>query len=119
MRLTRCSRTMLHAGANPDELRLRQARVEAARRVPGWNEIAAVDLVKRGRVFVSAESDRVFAPYRGALWMTGTISPISDRSPLLFTVDGDKLEFYEQLPGSWSERVKRQAERDARRGRAA
>ena len=45
--------------------KLRPARVEAARRVSGWQEIAD-DLVPRpgGRWLVSAGSDRIYASYR-------------------------------------------------------
>jgi hypothetical protein len=103
--------------SKPDEQELRQARVQAARSVPAWSELDPVDLVPRmgGRVFVSAESDRVFQQYRGAVWQTGTANAISDYTPLVFTVDGDELEFFEALPESWSARVERQAERERRR----
>jgi hypothetical protein len=39
---------------------VRQARVEAARRHPSWQEIEAVDLVRRRPYWVSATSDELF-----------------------------------------------------------
>ena len=93
---------------------LREARVQAARRNSRWGELDPVDLVERrgGRVLVSAETDHVYTPYRGALWATGSATPISDFTALYFTVSTDgELSFYEQQAGTWSERVARQARR--------
>jgi len=94
---------------------LSAARIAAARRNPVWAEIPN-DLVARGRGwFVSAESDRIYAPYRGTAFATGSATAISDRAQLFFTVDGDEIALYERQPGTWSDLL----EKRARRGAAA
>jgi hypothetical protein len=117
MRLTRSRAVVDTSSVQPDEQELRNARVAAARRVPAWSELDPIDLVPRmgGRVVVSAESDRIFTRYAGALWQTGTATAIPDFSPLFFTADGDRLEFYEAQPGTWTARVEQKAERERRR----
>ena len=48
--------------------KLRPARVEAARRISGWHEIAD-DFVPRHRGwFVSAASDRIYIQHKGVMW---------------------------------------------------
>lgn len=99
------------------EQQLREARVQAARRNNRWQELDPVDLVERlgGRIVVSAETDRCFQSYRGALWQSGTATAIPDFSPLFYVVhDGDRLEFFEQMPDTWTARVERTERRKRR-----
>jgi hypothetical protein len=91
---------------------LRQARLEVARRVPGWTELDESALVRRGRVLVDADTDAVYRPHRGVVFAPHSASLIADQAPLAFYVDQDGgLRFLERLPGSWSEQVARQARR--------
>jgi hypothetical protein len=91
---------------------VREARIEAARRNDRWTEIEAVDLVPRGRgLLVSATTDAVFKAYAGTVFQSGSVSMVSELAPLYFAVRGEELEFFEREPGTWSERVARQAAR--------
>ena len=68
--------------------------------------------VWNGRWFVSASTDAIFAPYRGAVWTADSIVPLGDTAELSFVVgEGDQLRFYERVrhPSTWSEYVQRQA----------
>ena len=101
------------------DVKLRPARAQAARRVRGWHEIQD-DLVPRlnGRWFVSAATDAIFAPYRGAVWVADSIVPLSDTAELSFVVTDDlEVRFYERVrhPATWSEYVHRQAAKDQQR----
>ena len=81
------------------DVKLRPARAQAARRVRGWHEIQD-DLVPRlnGRWFVSAATDAIFAPYRGAVWVADSIVPLSDTAELSFVVTDDlEVRFYERV----------------------
>lgn len=118
----RLARTV--AGTTSDEFdaqQLREARLETARRTPRWVELEAVDVVPRGRVFVAASTDEILLPYRGATFGRGTATAISDQTELYYVLDDDnQMTFYERQPGgTWSDHVRRQAERDARRARTA
>jgi hypothetical protein len=95
---------------------VRQARVEAARRCRSWVEIQD-DLVPRARgLFVSAGDDHVYARYAGTVFQTGSTTIVSDRAALFFTVDdAGVLTFYERDSQTWSERVARRAQLEARR----
>jgi hypothetical protein len=95
--------------------RLRPARLEAARRNAKWSEIAD-DLVSRGHgLFVSADTDHVYAPVRGVVFETASVAIIADQAPLYFTVAADGgLAFYERRPQTWSEMVARRTRRRAR-----
>jgi hypothetical protein len=96
------------------EAQIRAGRVEAARRCSAWTEIEP-DLVPRGRAFVSASTDRVYTPYRGAVFMTASINIIAERNPLHFYVDEDgSLHFFELHPETWSEVVERRERRQRR-----
>jgi hypothetical protein len=60
---------------------LRQARLKVARTNPRWVELEAVDLVRRGPGWlVSAETDAIFTPYRGVVFVTGATTVIADQS---------------------------------------
>ena len=94
--------------------KLRPARAQAARRISGWHEIED-DLVPREQGwFVSAGSDRIYAPYRGVVWTADTAVPLAETADLAFVVDDDlQLRFYERVrhPSTWSEYVRRQTEK--------
>jgi hypothetical protein len=93
------------------EAKVRAARIEYARRNGRWTEIEN-DLVPRGRMHVSASTDRVYMPYLGTIFQTGSATAVSDRAELYFTVDdGGELAFYERQREKWSELVERQARR--------
>ena len=95
---------------------VRAARLEAARRTSRWTELEAVDLVRRGRVFVAASDDSVYLRHRGVTFESGKAAPIADQAPLHFTVDqGGNLTFYEKQSATWTELVARKAKRMARR----
>ena len=91
---------------------LRPARLEVARRTAKWTEIED-DLVPRGRgMLVSAATDHVYTPVRGVIFETASVGIIATHAPYYFTVSPDgELAFYERLPGTWSERIERQARR--------
>jgi hypothetical protein len=94
--------------------------VRAARGHSRWQELDPVDLVKRGRLWVSAETDDCYALHPGATFEPGTANLIADMAPLAYVVDDDdELTILERQPPVWTERVQRQAERDARRARMA
>lgn len=97
-----------------NEEAVRPARLDAARRQPKWTEIEN-DLVPRGykgTQLVSAETDHVYRRYAGPVFQPGTASVIPDQAELYFTVDANHgLTFYEREPGTWSDRVARQARR--------
>ena len=95
--------------------KLRPARIEAARRISGWREIAD-DLAPRlgGRWPVAASDDRIYAPYRGVVWVADSIVPMADTVDLCFYVsDADELHFFKRVkrPATWSEYVRRQTEK--------
>ena len=94
---------------------VRKARLEVARGNPLWSELEEIDLVRRPPGYlVSASTDEVFWPYRGAVFAAWSASMISDSAALHFYVDGaGDLVFLERLPESWSELI----ERRVRRGR--
>ncbi len=97
--------------------RLRELRVEAARRNSRWTELKESALVPRPPGFlVDAESDEVFRESRGAVYVPGEIrSSFAERTELYFVVrDGDVLEFLERDPRTWSQIVERQARRKLR-----
>lgn len=98
------------------EEEVRQARLVAARRSSMWTEIED-DFVPRGRgLLVSASTDHVYAPVRGVVFVTASVTIIADQSPLYFVVGDDgELAFYERQPQTWTEMLERQAERDRRR----
>ena len=98
----------------PTEDAIRAGRIEAARRCQVWTEIED-DLVPRGRgLFVSADTDHVYAPIRGVVFATASVEIIATHAPYYFTVSADgQLAFYERRPQTWSEIVARQARRRA------
>jgi hypothetical protein len=74
------------------------------------------DFVSRlnGRWFVSASSDAIYAPYRGAVRVADSVVPLADTAELCFVVgDGDEVRFFERIrhPATWSEHVRRQTEK--------
>lgn len=91
--------------------KVEQARIRAARKNPHWTELDPQDLVERGHLFVSVETDQIYAPTRGVIWEPHTARAIADFAPLRFTVDDNKLRFFEQQPETWSDRIARQARR--------
>src|SRR5918995_949491 len=67
--------------------KLRPARLDVARRNRRWHELLEVDLVARHRGWlVSATTDEVFSPYRGAVWVADTGVVVSDMTELWFYV---------------------------------
>jgi hypothetical protein len=110
----------------PDEVRakksaalaavLKPARLEVARRNSKWTEFEEVDLVARGprnQWFVSATTDEVFEPHRGAVFQSGSTSVIADQADLAFYLDPNgELVFLERIPGTWTEHLEKQAARE-------
>ena len=120
------TRTSLEEG-EPDEVmenkrrvyaeKVRPARVEVARRMKLWTEIEN-DLVERlgGRWLVSAASDRIYRRLLGPVFVPYSIEAIADRSELAFYVDAEgDLVFLEQLPGTWTEHLAKQAAKELRK----
>jgi hypothetical protein len=112
MRLAR-PRAMLHASSDkPDEQQLREARFEAARRMPLWQEARATDFVRRGPWLVHDDSDQLCSFYRGLVFASHSAAVVSDHAELLWYLDAnDNLVFVEREPGTWSQVVERQARR--------
>jgi hypothetical protein len=54
------------------ERRVREARLEQARRQPTWTEVPETRLVRRGRLFVDAETDLVYMHHRGVVFEPGS-----------------------------------------------
>lgn len=98
-----------------DVEKLRRLRVETARRVEAWREVAATDFVQRPPYLVEAESDWVFVPFKGTIYATGEAKPTyHERTALLFVVgENDELTFFERTanPQTWSQHVARRAHR--------
>ncbi len=97
------------------EEEVRRARIVAARRQERWTELEEVDLVRRGRVLVSATTDEMFQSYRGAAFAPGSASIMADHATLYFYVRDHELVFLERLPRTWTEELERQAARERRR----
>ena len=95
--------------------KLRPARVEAARRISGWHEIAD-DLVTRHRGWlVSAASDRIYVRHQGVVWTGDTAVPVADTEELSFVVGDDlELRFFQRIrhPATWSEHIRRQTAKE-------
>jgi hypothetical protein len=104
--------------ARPSEDEARARRVEVARR-SHWVEIEEPSvLVRRGRSFlVHADTDAVYSPHRGVVFAPGAITVIADYNSSLhyFVRDDGELVFLERQPGTWSDRVARRAQHEARR----
>ena len=95
--------------------RLRELRIEAARRNTYWTEVAETDFVRRGRLFVHAESDELFKPYRGAIFAKDAGRPtFNETVPLAFYVRDGELVFLERVARTWSEIVERRERRKHR-----
>jgi hypothetical protein len=99
----------------PDQDEIRDRRVELARRNSHWTELAETELVRRGRVLVSAESDEIFSFYRGMVFEPGSAAVAFNESvPLYFYVDrAGEIVFLERQRGTWSEIVAKRARRRA------
>ena len=97
--------------------KVRPARLEVARRNSRWTEIEN-DLVPRlgGRWLVSASSDRIYQRVLGTVFLPYSVSAIADRTELAFYVDDDgELVFLEQLLGTWTEHLEKQAAKELRK----
>ena len=99
----------------PREDAIRAARVEVARRNSKWTEVEESALVSRGRLLVHADDDTVYKPYRGVVFATGSTTVIPDYTALHFYVRDGELTFLELEPGTWSEHIAKQAEKERRR----
>ena len=96
---------------------LAEARLYAARRNDQWREIAEPMLVRRGPFLVHAETDELYLPYRGVVWVTGKASAIADHAALFYTVStAGELTFLEKStnPTTWAQVVEKQARRAAK-----
>lgn len=94
---------------------LRALRVDAARRVPAWQERQETDLVRRGPFFVDVETDCVFVGYRGTIFARGEVKPaFAIEAPLLFyaTADGELVFFEPAGSRTWSELVAQKVQRE-------
>jgi hypothetical protein len=92
------------------------ARIAAARGCSAWTELDG-PLIARGPWWVDAQSDRLYTPFRGAVWEPGSASLVfAGTVPLAFTVHGGELTLFERVvsPASWSEVVAKRARRQAR-----
>jgi Zn-finger nucleic acid-binding protein len=118
--------TLLEEG-EPDEVmekkrrayaeKVRPERLKAARRNSRWLEIEN-DLVPRlgGRWLVSASSDRIYQRVRGTIFLPHSVTAVADQSELAFYVDEDgDLVFLEQLRGTWTEHLEKQAAKELRK----
>lgn len=68
---------------------------------------------------MSADTDQVFGPARGAIFEPNIANPIATFQPLIFTVDAGEIAFFERRPGTWSEEIAKRDHRDARRRAAS
>jgi len=101
----------------PTEDAILDARIRAARSMALWTELEEVALVKRDRWYVHSESDELFAPARGVIFQTASVSVVADRAPLYFVVAHDgRLRFFEKVtsPPTWTEYVERRERRKHR-----
>jgi hypothetical protein len=96
---------------------VRPARLDVARQNPKWTELQEVDLVPRGRGYlVSAVSDRIYQRVQGVVFASYSVNVIADQTELSFYVDRDgELHFLEQIPGTWTQHLEKQAARQRRR----
>ena len=88
---------------------LREARVEAARRIPQWTEVEETLFVRRGPFLVHADDDTLWSVYRGTVWNPSSANVIFNADlPMTFYVDraGD-VRFVEKVGGTWSAIVER------------
>lgn len=111
--------TGLDPARGEHDRRVREARLDVARRERSWTEVAEMQLVRRGRFWVDAESDLVFAVRRGHVFEPGraSVGYLPPNTPLTFYVDeDDTIVFLEEPhPGrTWSELVARKARRRER-----
>lgn len=63
-----------------------------------------------------AETDRLYTPFRDAVWKHGAASiEYAATVPLAFTIDGDGVTLFEQVksPETWSAVVERRARKQA------
>jgi hypothetical protein len=89
----------------PTEGEIRRNRIASARKCPRWQELMP-DLVQRDNYFwISATTDAVFVPYRGAVWNALGGIAFAEQNPLYFTVVGSDVQLYERHPQTWSEMV--------------
>ena len=126
LRSTLSHKTLLEEGT-PDEVmqkkrgaldeQVRPKRLEVARRNGRWTEIEN-DLVPRlgGRWLVSAVTDLIYKRVLGTVFAPHSVTAIADRAELAFYVDRDgDLVFLEQLPGTWTEHLEKQAAKELRK----
>jgi hypothetical protein len=128
LRLSEETRLRLLEG-EPDEVqarlraihdaKLRPARLEIARRNRRWHELQEVDLVARHRGWlVSATTDEIFSPYRGAVWVPDSVAVVSDMAELWFYVTADdEIHFLERVnpPATYTQWLEAQAAKELRK----
>lgn len=96
------------------EEQVRRARLEFARRHNRRTEVEEVDLVRRGRVLVSATTDRIYRPVQGVVFAPNSATAIADHSELSFYVtSAGELVFLERKSGTWSDVIAKRARRQA------
>jgi hypothetical protein len=98
------------------EHQVREKRLETARGRANWTEIPETRLVRRGRFWVDAETDLLWAIRRGYVFEPerATVGYVRDDQPMTFMVDADDdVVFLEALSGprTWSEVVAKRARR--------
>jgi hypothetical protein len=97
-----------------DEIRI--CRIDLALRNGRWTELEGTALVRRRRVLVHADSDEVFTLHRGVVFSPGSAEILfNEMAPMWFYVHDGELTFLKLEPGTWSDRVARRAQLEARR----
>jgi hypothetical protein len=91
----------------------RARRVESARANHRWTELEEVDLVVRGPFLVSAATDAVFVPYRGATFGRSGRIEFAELVELYFVVRDGDVTMLERQAQSWSEVLARRTRASA------
>jgi hypothetical protein len=96
-------------------------RLEVARRNRRWHELQEVNLVARHRGWlVSATTDEIFSPYRGAVWVPDSVAVVSDMAELWFYVTADEIHFLERVnpPATYTQWLEQRAAKELRKARS-
>ena len=99
---------------NEHERKVRQARLDYARRQTSWTYIPQPRLVRRGRYLIDSETDAVFVVRRGHVFEPrgSNVGYVPAGTPMTYTVDqGGDVLFIEPSGGghTWTEICERRA----------